>query len=59
MNETRFQWVGAAMRLLQYSARACHRIRKPACTITHLAAHDRIEHDHIAETIQYRLRQRR
>ena len=47
----------AAMRQLQLSARAYHRILKLARTVADLAASPRIETVHLAEAIQYRPRQ--
>jgi magnesium chelatase family protein len=46
----------AAMKQLQMSARAYHRILKLARTIADLAGSDRIETVHLAEAIQYRPR---
>ncbi len=46
----------AAMRQMQMSARAYHRILKLARTIADLAGSDKIETTHIAEAIQYRPR---
>ncbi|MCS7221203.1 MAG: YifB family Mg chelatase-like AAA ATPase [Anaerolineae bacterium] len=48
--------LGAAMRQMQMSARAYHRILKLARTIADLAGSERIEVTHIAEAIQYRPR---
>jgi magnesium chelatase family protein len=50
------QLIGAAMRQLQLSARAYHRVLKLARTIADLAGEDRITTVHIAEAIQYRPR---
>ena len=48
--------VRAAMRQLQMSARAFHRILKLARTVADLSGSDRIETPHLAEAIQYRPR---
>ncbi len=48
--------VRAAMRQLQMSARAFHRILKLARTIADLAGSERMETAHLAEAIQYRPR---
>jgi magnesium chelatase family protein len=49
--------IKAAMRQLNLSARAYHRILKLARTIADLAGSDRIEAAHLAEAVQYRPRQ--
>ncbi len=46
----------AAMRQLQLSARAYHRVLKLARTIADLAGAERIGAAHLAEAIQYRPR---
>jgi magnesium chelatase family protein len=46
----------AAMQQMQMSARAYHRILKLVRTIADLADSDKIETQHLAETIQYRPR---
>jgi magnesium chelatase family protein len=48
--------VRAALRQLQMSARAFHRILKLARTVADLAGSERIETPHLAEAIQYRPR---
>jgi len=48
----------AAIRQLRLSARAFHRILKPARTISDLAESAAILHAHIAFTFQYRSRRR-
>ncbi|RUA17719.1 MAG: magnesium chelatase, partial [Clostridia bacterium] len=50
------QLIGAAMRQLQLSARAYHRVLKLARTIADLAGEEQISTVHIAEAIQYRPR---
>ncbi|HET9464646.1 MAG TPA: YifB family Mg chelatase-like AAA ATPase [Gemmatimonadales bacterium] len=49
--------IKAAMRQLNLSARAYHRILKLSRTIADLAGSDRIEAAHLAEAVQYRPRQ--
>jgi magnesium chelatase family protein len=46
----------AAMQQLQMSARAYHRILKPARTIVDLAGREKIQMVHLAEAILYRPR---
>jgi len=50
------QLLKAAMRQMQLSARAYHRILKLARTIADLAGNERIQTAHLAEAIQYRPR---
>ena len=53
IDETSRQLLGTAMRQMNLSARAYHRILKLARTIADLAGSDRIQTAHIAEAIQY------
>jgi magnesium chelatase family protein len=50
------QLMRAAMKQLNLSARAYHRILKLARTIADLAGSDKIETHHLAEAVQYRPR---
>jgi magnesium chelatase family protein len=56
VDETARQLLGTAMRQMQFSARAYHRILKLARTIADLAGSERIQTAHVAEAIQYRPR---
>ena len=53
IDETSRQLLGTAMRQMNLSARAYHRILKLGRTIADLAGSDRIQTAHIAEAIQY------
>lgn len=47
----------AAMRQLQLSARAYHRVLKLSRTIADLAGAERVAASHLAEALQYRARE--
>ena len=54
LNPDAHQFLIESMRTLQFSARAYHRILRLARTIADLSASDRIEPQHISESIHYR-----
>lgn len=56
MDESAKTLLNAAMRKLQLSARAYHRVLKVSRTIADLAASDIIRTEHVAEAVQYRSR---
>ena len=56
VDEAGNQLLKAAMRQMQLSARAYHRILKLARTIADLAGSEAIQTAHLAEAIQYRPR---
>jgi magnesium chelatase family protein len=56
IDDTARQLLSTAMRQMQFSARAYHRILKLARTIADLAGSERIQTAHVAEAIQYRPR---
>jgi magnesium chelatase family protein len=57
LDESGKQLIRAAMKQLNLSARAFHRILKLARTIADLAESEKIETAHLAEAVQYRPRQ--
>lgn len=59
LDETGHALISAAMRQLNLSARAYHRVLKLARTIADLSGVDSIRPAHLAEAIQYRPRQQR
>ena len=56
INETGKNLMQAAVRQMDLSARAYHRILKLARTIADLAGQDEIDTPHLAEALQYRPR---
>jgi magnesium chelatase family protein len=56
MDESAETLLKAALRKLQLSARAYHRVLKVSRTIADLAASDIIRTEHVAEAVQYRAR---
>jgi len=57
LDEAGNQLMRAAIKQLNISARAFHRILKLARTIADLAESEKIETPHLAEAVQYRSRQ--
>jgi magnesium chelatase family protein len=57
LDETGARLLKAAVQQLQLSARGYHRVLKLARTFADLVASDHIEAAHLAEALQYRLRE--